>query len=471
MTFPENFPPRGGIELPGDIIVLPRTAAYGSRGRSIYDRPLDMGLVGFSVMLKKDGFAHQAIRELRLGRLSRIHQLQSLTWVRVGNQSKLPDGEHIFPHTRLLPHAILSATLRALSCRFTLECDGPEALVAVLEDLMHDVGTCAGGDAWRTLNLPNGRLREEHRTLFNEDLQLLTHFRSHWAGWKRLRARYNLPENTNERVAKAVRDEVGLEGACHTLADSLSYLSSDVDLLLTFSQRAGIESDFLREVHELSAPPVFDLWKYVKVTDGTLVFTRPDILERFLRLRLQMWTGVYDHPGNKVIELLLSNVVYPHLWQQKGWRPGNLLRWHDGNLEELIENTIAVRGFGRRIDASGTIPMRELYHDCDSALGAEARYAKNGLTLFVDMNKLHVPSTKTGKFMVNGNGPPQPFSQAYPKVAAELSEQARAPADGARWHLVHYPAPPPTEGLKRAWEEARERWRSALNRTVQSSAA
>lgn len=458
------FPPREGIELVGGIKILPAEAAKQNRRQNGFiDRPLPMGMMNFSVIIKRDGFMADVIKTFDLYRLNRIRQLQSITYLGIGrNSSRLPDGDHVFPHTRLLPHSILCGALRALIATYIQKADPTETRVAILEDLIHDAATCAGGDAWRNIDLPRAERLLLRRTLFNEDAHIREIFERHRRKWRALREKYGLPKDTPERAKLAIDQEIGIDGALHTFTDTLSYLACDIGALLSLYGQAGLRlPKRLKLIRELATPEIFNLWQNLAISGQKVVVKAPQTLHRFLKLRLAMCTGIYNHPGHKIIELLTASVIYPKLWENLVKRPNILLEIHDGKLESMIKTAMQMKNISRRLDAFGKAPHRIVTSCRDKALALEEWYANRGyLTLFMDCTRFVENKTKSSKYFVEGpDGQPLTFAMAFPKAADELSCNANALPDNKRYHLVIFERAKFSATFEKAWREARRNWR------------
>lgn len=459
-------PQTNAIGIVGGLKILPKDAPQRSKRRSgLFDRPLLMGMMNFSVLIEKDGFVADVIKAFQLDRLGRIHQLQSLTYLGIDQMiQRLPDGDHVFPHSRLMPHAILSGVLRALIAKYIQKADSEETRIAILEDLIHDVATCAGGDAWHNIDLPNEERDLLRRTLFNEDSHILKVFDWRRREWRKLKEKYGLPDNTPELVHRTIGPEHGVNGAIHTFTDTLSYLASDVDALISLYGKAGLQlPPRLQPIRELARPEIFNLWQNLKIVDQKVIVESPEILHRFLELRLTMYKEIYNHPDHKLIELMMAGVVYPQLWKQIRKQPEVLLHLHDGNLKRMVETEMRMKKITRRLDAFGAIPLRFALGDRSNALKMERQLAERGyLTLFIDYGRFRPIKTKSSKYFVEGpSGKPITFANAFPTATKQLEAVAEALPDNCRYHLAVYEKAKFSDEFFSAWQEARARWRSA----------
>ena len=455
-----------GIELIGGIKILPANAPKQNKWQTgLYEHPLPMGMMNFSVLIERDGFVADVIRTFQLERLDHIHQLQSLTYFGIDQMiPRLPGGDHVFPHTRLMPHAILSGVLRALIAGYIQKANPPETRIAILEDLIHDVATCAGGDAWHNIDLPDGERNLLGRTLFNEDSHILKVFEWRHHDWRKLKEKYGLPDNTPELVHRTISSEHGLNGAIHTFTDTLSYLAGDVGALVSLYFNADLQlPKRLLPITELATPDVFNLWQNLAIKCQKIVVKKPDILSSFLKLRLAMFTEIYNHPDHKVIEMMMASVVYPQLWKKIRKRPEALLHQQDDDLSNMIEAEMRMKNIALRLDAFETTPLRFALNTKKDALKMERQLAERGyLTLFIDYGRFKPIKTKSSKYLVEGRGgKPISFKNAFPEVARQLEIKAKSPPDGRRFHLVVYEKAKMSAELRRAWQEARKRWHSA----------
>lgn len=452
-----------GLELVGGIKILPKKAAKQDKKQTgFFDRPLGMGMMNFSVLIESNGFMADVIRTFDLDRLNRIRQLQSLTYLYVDNNSRrLPNSDHIFPHSRLLPHSVLCGTLRALIAKHIQKADPTETRLAILEDLIHDAMTVAGGDAWRNIDLPKPKLKRLRQTLFNEDSRIIDIFEQRRGKWRVLREKYGLPKDTPERAAKAINQEQGLDGALHTFTDTLSYLASDVDALRSLYQENKLRfPNRLRPILELATPEIFNLWQNLSVSGQKIVVKTPDVLHRFLKLRLTMYKEIYTHPGHKIIELLLSNLVYPDLWKRLVNEPDLLLQINDDELDVIIQKVTQIKNLSRRLDAFGMAPRLMIAENKKDALWLEEQYAKRGhLTLLIDCCQFVKTKTKSSKYFVEGpDSRPIAFAKAFPKAARELSLEAKKLPNNSRFHLAVFERAALTASFEKIWQKARKRW-------------
>lgn len=442
-------------KLPGGIIILPKTSHSAKKPptiKNIVGHRFSLPTTEFDFQLVADDFVHDIIRCLPVARLLRIRQLQKLTWLRVRESPyEHFSGPHTFGHNRLV-HSLWSAAARA-AANAILGITGPDALVGVLVEVIHDLFTSAGGDIMKVIN----------PTLFDEDNLIAELFRDpkHRTGWKHLQTTYNLPSNTPEIVCEALQGR-GVHGELHEVFDTWSYLANDLNgILIAFEQfNQPVPSEFGETIRNLGHRAL-SVWRHVSIENGRAYVTNPEILAEFLLLRTELWRQLYCHPGNKTVELLYRRVLLPYFFRKRKLAERQLLLWHDETLAKSMDRTL---GFGLNSVNVGEIwPQIEYFSNWDTACAKEDRAAHKGdLTVLASTQGDQPVKPKTGKYLVRmPQGELKPFNQAYPELAHPIEHLAATPAC-ERIQLITYPRANTVfpEPVLASWQSARKGWKN-----------
>lgn len=437
----------GGIQLLNkpDKPLSKRPTIHG-----IAEHTFSLSTLDFAFGIEKEGFVHDIITHLPITRLLRIHQLQKLTWLRISDTYEHLAGPHTFGHNRLV-HSIWSGAARAIQNE-ALGITGPDALVGILVEVIHDLFTSAGGDIMKVIN----------PSLFDEDHLIAELFtsREYREGWLRLQTKYSLPATTPERLYDALQGK-GLDGELHETCDTWSYLANDLDSVIRAFGRFHLPiAPYLGTTIGTSGNRALQIFRHLAIEDGRAYVTDPDILADFLRLRVELWRQIYCHPGNKSIELFYRRIMLPHFFKKRKINPRQLLLWDDDTLAKTMRETLEFPNM-HTVNVEDSWPTIEYFSQWDAAQEAEERARHRGkLTLLASLKGDQPVKPKTGKYLVrSANGTIQPFNVAYPDKAAPIEALAATPVC-ERIQLIAYPRAKDffSKPIIESWKEARKGW-------------
>lgn len=443
----DNNSPKPGQRLGGGLVLLPSDTAPSSTESFSTYKPYSLADRAF---LLEPGLVADATRSLNLLRMDDIHQLQILTVVEIGDGLKSLELPHRFQHKRLV-HNLRAGALHGLMAQ---KCglSEQEIDIGVLAECMHDNFTCAGGDAWKSIDHQGKIFDEDHE--FAEKI-----FRYYGFGWLSLCWRYGFdPEKTAQEMQDII-DGHGLRGQIHEIADTASYMLGDLVEIKYAYERSGGQK--FREIIRASEEE-WDIWNHIRVASDRLVVTDQWVLTNFLKLRAVLWSNLYQNPAIKFLELLSREVVFPYLINHKKIDLSELPRQGDAWLQNLVEKEMGLStGAWTRLDLLGGFPKYKSVVTWGLAMDFEDYlYASEAFTLVFSVGDFQATKSKTDKYFVDGlDESIVTFKEANPsgaKLIEGIAQRVTSSAEKINVCWVERPVIP--YNLRLAWEEARARW-------------
>lgn len=443
----EKNPPQPEQRIGGGLVLLSGdTRPFSTESFALYKAYS----LADRVFCVEPGLVFDAITRLNILRLDDICQLQMLSVVEIGGNLSGLGWPHRFLHKRL-PHSLRAGALHGLMARLC-GLSEKEIAVGILAECLHDNFLCAGGDSWKDVNY--------QQTLFDEDdLFAEKIFRYYGRGWQSLCRKYGLnPENTAQEIENIVSG-IGLRGQIHEIADTSSYMLGDLAEIKKACERQD-NAKFQNII--LASREEWDVWNRLKIEDGQLTASDYWVLENFLRLRMLLWTHLYQNPAVKFSELLLREVVYPHLTGRKRLSIAELPLQGDSWLHKLIEREMGLSvGALDRLDLLGAFPKRATAATWISAMDMEDQlYSQGAFTLVFSTRDFQSTKSKTDKYFVKGpDGKNLTFKEAYPVRAGFIEGIAyKSSPPGEQVNVCWVEKPTMSENMRLAWEEARAKW-------------
>lgn len=399
----------------------------------------DIPFTGLGAMIQDDGFAAKLVSGFLLGRLQWIRQLGFLTI-----HARSADGQtlafpHHYEHTRYT-HSLIAyilATVVAHNAGF----DEKRSRTLRAAALLHDAATPAGGDTTK-LAIPG---------MFDEEENFAGFLLRHPRGVEVLRAYGVNPEEVIEAV-----HERGVTGRCLNIIDRPSYVSPDTENILSWNFPRGDIYAIEKIVRQY--PEFCSLWEDVAIAeDGYPYLMDAAALERFLKVRLYLFRGVYWNAWARFIEFLAAKVMIEHLVRTESLTKHDLLTMEDFALERRFEEFL---GGPRSLFTFGWsgIPQCEKFRTWEEAQERERMLlAERPLLSVIEPFGNGI---KTGtKIRTQIRGKVMPFQDAFPKAARAL--ERRAHFTHPYW-LLYMDMPEGTpHGLIELLEARRERLRAS----------
>ncbi len=437
------------IALGGGIVLLPGRVVRNSPRNFVQGAAYSLGANSFYV--ERKGLASDVVNFLKLRRLENIGQLEFLSTLRLNGHGIRGLYPHTFGHNRLVHSVRVSAFSLVMAKAYGLSDTEIDKLV--VSGLSHDVFTCAGGDSWKDVN--------QQGTLFDEDNEFARKIFLYFGeNWKILCGRYGWdPEKMSSAIADIVSGQ-GLLGGFQEIADTASYMLGDVEEIRRAVDRHKSSPDFGRILQAAKRP--WDIWNHLSVCGGRVVVNDPVRLNNFLALRLLLWVDLYQNPQHKFLELLMLNVVYPHMINRKLIKINELPTKDDRWLHGVISRHMGwAEGQIRNLDLLGSYPKLETFSSIDKALVfEEEKYQAGAVTLIYDVRKFQPTKTKIDKYYIVGkDGHPQTFANAYPvcsEVIKQMAQQSVATKKPVQMAWVERPNI--SDNFRLAWKSARARW-------------
>ncbi len=412
--------------------------------------------LGENAFYVEDGLVNDAMFPLKLTRMGDIRQLQILSTVRVDARSKRVGHPHTFWHTRLI-HNLRAGALHGVigrACGFKPE----ELAVGILADCMHDNFTCAGGDSWKDIN--------HQKTLFDEDEDFAGKiFRYYDDGWRSLCFKHGLEPKSTAQLMQEIVDGRGLAGEIHEIADTASYMLGDLEEIAKTADSRHNAEDFAEILAAAKHP--WDIWNCLMEKDGHIVVMDPLALNNFLLLRVLLWKNFYQNPKRKVLELLMRDIVYPWLVSRKIIQISDLPVKGDTWLSSKVNREMGWEyGQNSNLSLLGSFPRLKCFATWGEALVFEKeKYASGAFTLAFSVKDFQKTNSKTEKYRVFGwDGRVDTFKSVYPPHAAvvdRIAADSMSPALPV--HVVYVENPQLSDNFRKAWHEAREKWRKKID--------
>lgn len=411
--------------------------------------PFALRQVPFSFRVDPDSFIGDVLKIPLVQRLLGIHQLQWLTWLRLEpGIAPRREKSHRFKHNRLV-HSLWSVVFRALVNQI-LGITGPQALLGLLVELVHDFFTPAYGDILKVI-APH---------LFDEDDLIEGLFETDSA-WKDLCDKHDLPPEALSTIFDALHGK-GVDGQIHELLDTLSYVLNDLDGLHGAWERLGEHvPTYFGEAICSPIRAALSIWQKVALKDGRVFITDPVALRDFLLLRVELWRNIYCNPANKVLELLYRQVIIPTVFlRQDRLTRQDLLSHDDAWLAAFIKQETGFVGLETLTPQGGPPFQIQFFEIWDAGREAECAAAARGIFTVLTSTAGDQPIKPKLCFNAIGeSGLIQPFREAYPALAQEVIDRAATPACPPI-HLItlEHPERVFSPVMMEQWRQIRKTW-------------
>lgn len=275
--------------------------------------------------------------------------------------------------------------------------------------VVHDRQTPAGGDGTKAID----------PTAFDEELNVEELFQEY--EWEILKRELGL---SKQLIINAVRGK-GILGVLLDIADKIAYVCRDTEELLAryipgSLGRGAKGFAAIKAITDLH-PDIGTLWDSVTIINDQVVFEDAERLYNFLKLRALLFKYLYNNPGARSLEAIISNCVTKYMLVEKELTPEKLNTMTDVHYHRLIEDFIGIRyamGNPRNIGQFGY----RTFLTAEEALQKESELLPDGKTI----TAIEVLSGKTNPatdFLVKTeSGKIKPFNKAYPKKAKEIRQ-------------------------------------------------
>jgi len=385
-------------------------ASYAATEEEVMSIVNGFPFTGILYSIRDDGLANAAEQTFNLRRLGRIRQLGFLQspWIRHFERIRMP----------------LSVTTRFLHCNdvfaiasligHNLGLSKHRLATLQVAALVHDVGTPAGGDSVKIVDL----------AAMDEDANfpsLLARY-----DWEPMRKRFGL--RTDELVA-TVQNQ-GILGQALDFADKIAYVARDTHACMHHIEGGarGDEQLGLRSLlwHAQKHPYVCGIWDSITRYGDNIVFTDAGRLLAFLTMRVLLFRELYYHPFSRFGEFLMSRLLVKSLYLRGRLTRDMLLEMDDTQLLDFLANEYGVERYGITgvLDTcSSNLSACESFRDVGEAeaFARKLRAEGNPFTLIEDNSQL----IKTGdRTLVRTRHGVMPLCDAYPNDVARLRESA-----------------------------------------------
>lgn len=362
-----------------------------------------------SYVVLEDGLVQDAMNTFGLERLHYIKQLgylQDPVTTGVG-QKALTMG---FDHTRYLHSLDVMAVATLLAHNNRLPASLTNTLRAAA--LTHDALTPAGGDTTKFIDPP----------AFDEDEHYGELLESR--DWEKIRKKYRIDP---EKLIATVQGK-GVLGKLLDIADKTSYVSRDAGIYLGRYEPDGpiAYPESYMAIKDLldRHPYATAVWDAVKVKGEQVIFSDPERLAVFLKLRALLFRDFYLHQGTRWQEAFLANVVIRYLYRTGQLTRHSLLQMRDPELDRFLEQKTGIPLFAFHPAFSENACV-ESFASCEAAKEREQILLAKNLTfiLIEDLSRITKPATHY--LVQTKSGVISPLRDAYPALAAEVEEIAR----------------------------------------------
>lgn len=367
--------------------------------------------VAIRYIVRDGGLCADFSRAVNLFRLEGIKQLGFLQspWCRSLTKWRTPLSES----TRYLH----SLDVMAVATLIGNNLDLPESEFNTLRvaALTHDMGTPAGGDSVKLVDL----------AALDEDANYPALLGAY--DWGGLQREYGIK---CDLLVDAVQHNGGLIGKALDMADKIAYVGRDIHTCLHHIEAgaAGDEQLGLRTLKRLVErhPHVCGIWDAIERDGEQLFFTDPGRIIAFLKVRVLLFRELYYHPYSRFGEFLMSRLLVKAMYEKGKLTKAELLQMSDWELLDKMN-----REYG-----SGHYSLQPILDTCSSSLSrcesfatredadrfvARLREGGNLFTLMEDNSRL----IKTGtNLLVRSGGVIAPLKELYPGDARELDEMA-----------------------------------------------
>ncbi len=367
---------------------------------------------GIRYSVRDDQLCEKTCRAFGLWRLQAIKQLGFLQSPWVMNMPNF--RESLSDSTRYL-HSLdvmALATLIGTNARLSKSALNTLRLAA----LTHDMGTPAGGDSVKIVDLKALDEDANYEELIDT------------CDWASIQKEYRIDRTA---LLRAVRSNDGILGNILDVADKLAYVARDIKACMHHIEAgaAGEDQLGLRTLKKLIERHqyVCGVWDALRVRNDTLYCNDAARLIAFLKVRVLLFRELYYHPYSRFGEFLISRLLVKAMYQRGALTKAQLLKMDDSQLLRVMSEEYSYEGsFGNPISdtvSSGLSRCESFARRADAeAFIAKLQKEGNVFTLLEDTTRL----IKTGaKMLVKKGQSILPIFEAYPGDARELDEMAR----------------------------------------------
>jgi alkylhydroperoxidase family enzyme len=353
---------------------------------------------------------------LNLRRIEELSQFGLLRDPIPQDQNGQGPGE-AFGHNRFV-HVTDAAAIAILICynnRHRLSRRLREHIVVAAAT--HDLATPAYGDTAKVVD-PLGLDEDRHyRTML------------HGKKWRSFARRRRL---SRKLLAKIVRGDHPVASRILDIADKLSYVLRDAEVLDSFTHTADLKPDgtyswptyfqhsmdAMRWTKGIAEKPVGSLWETVRVSaKGEVYFTEPERLARFLTLRAHLTAGVYLNPSSRSREHTAGVAIIRCMYGQE-LSARKLRRMNNQQMIDLVRDRSGYVFDEVRQLQQGVNPHREAFTDEQAACNRERELvAKGNIVVLEDFRSITGDGTK---MLVKTPAGVRSFRSACRKHTAEI---------------------------------------------------
>ncbi|OGY73843.1 MAG: hypothetical protein A3H59_00870 [Candidatus Jacksonbacteria bacterium RIFCSPLOWO2_02_FULL_43_9] len=285
----------------------------------------------------------------------------------------------------------------------------------------HDALTPGGGDTTKIID----RLGLDEDRNYPE---ILT-----GEAWREFVRRFNF---TQKEIWAIIRNE-GLLGKLLDIADKIAYVANDTKWFRSLFPSEWPDLAGTQMINQLVTryPLVCGIWDSVRVQGENPYFTNAKRLGVFLELRAILGTHLYWHPGARIEEVMLANIILKPLYRAGILTREFLLAVGDDELAYFLKKTL-----GTVTDTENTLLCFRYqthirgFKSKEAATHFEVELKRNGCQCVVLEEapaQLKVPLD----WLVRSKKGIQPFGDAEPEHAAKIMELS-TPRDRYRVYWV-----------------------------------
>ncbi|MFA6536647.1 MAG: hypothetical protein WC250_00750 [Candidatus Paceibacterota bacterium] len=368
---------------------------------------------GFGYIISDEGLIADTSHALRLFRLQGIKQL-ALLHDPVLRENNREVGAMPFDHTRWL-HVLTASAMATLIIGNNPTLKPISNLIRVAA-LSHDALTPAGGDTTKLID-PD---------LFDEDKHFPDLFEL--PDWPSLRDRYYLDE---AELYQTIQGE-GVAGQVLDVVDKLSYTNHDLYAYLgrsvvRFTERKELDSEsysagfFQILDHATAHRNICGVWDSVRIVGGDVVFSSPERLANFLKLRVMMFRQLYHNPVSRFLEYLVSKAITKAMFLDGFVTREELLTygdaWLEGQIDKYMGKNFCIPIYGW----TGQYKLEHFPNEAAALTEAIKFKADDRTMVLLDDFKSNVKSG-ADKFLVRRRGKTVTLREARPDLAEEMDE-------------------------------------------------
>jgi len=118
--------------------------------------------------------------------------------------------------------------------------------------------------------------------------------------------------------------------------------------MITFKREASALDTLAEQLYQdlwgefeefaLDDPYPCDIWEDIEIRDGQIVYTSPDRVHRFLKIRALMFNKIYFAPENRARKVVFGE-IFRQMWERGILAKDNMLEMGDIEFEQLYEQS------------------------------------------------------------------------------------------------------------------------------------